>query len=156
MRTMLCIDKKVGGDRGTLHFIFEALSIERCWEKWNHHPFLYMHLRSTWAQTDSSKPRPVDGPCSSSHDTNPNSNHPLATLPMFLQYLADWSVIINKYPINLYYVTAILSFKYFLNLTPYSISIYTLLTMGFFFFNITWQGGKDHYSKNVAFAILVN
>lgn len=149
MRTMLCIVKKVGGAHGTLHFIFEALSIERHWEKGNGRPFLYMHLRSTWAQTDSSKPRHADGPGSSSHDTNPNSNHPPATLPMFLQYLADWSVIINKYPI-----TVILSFKYFLNLTPYSISIYTLLTMGFF--NITCQGGKDHYSKNVAFAILVN
>lgn len=47
-----------------------------------------------------------------------------ATLPMFLQYLAESSVIINKYPINLYYATVILSFKYFLNLTSYSISIY--------------------------------
>lgn len=49
-----------------------------------------------------------------------------ATLPMFLQYLAESSVIINKYPINLYYATVILSFKYFLNLTSYSISIYIL------------------------------
>lgn len=78
-----------------------------------------------------------------------------ATLPMFLQYLAESSIIINKYPINLYYATVIPSFKYFLNLTSYSISIYTLLTM--VFLNITYEGGeKNHYSKNIAFAILVN
>lgn len=78
-----------------------------------------------------------------------------ATLPMFLQYLAESSVIINKYPINLYYATVIPSFKYFLNLTSYSISIYTLLTM--VFLNITYEGEeKNHYSKNIAFAILVN
>lgn len=78
-----------------------------------------------------------------------------ATLPMFLQYLAESSVIIKKYPINLYYATVIPSFKYFLNLTSYSISIYTLLTM--VFLNITYEGGeKNHYSKNIAFAILVN
>lgn len=78
-----------------------------------------------------------------------------ATLPMFLQYLAESLVIINKYPINLYYATVIPSFKYFLNLTYYSISIYTLLTM--VFLNITCEGGeKNHYSKNIAFAVLVN
>lgn len=78
-----------------------------------------------------------------------------ATLPMFLQYLAESSIIINKYPINLYYATVIPSFKYFLNLTSYSISIYTLLTI--VFLNITYEGGeKNHYSKNIAFAILVN
>lgn len=80
-----------------------------------------------------------------------------ATLPMFLQYLAESSVIINKYPINLYYATVIPSFKYFLNLTYYAISIYIYILLTMVFLNITYEGGeKNHYSKNIAFAILVN
>lgn len=69
-----------------------------------------------WAH-DSSKPSHADIPGSSSCDTKPTLIIPLATLPVFLNYLQDSPATINKYPINLYYVILSLPSKYILNLT---------------------------------------